>query len=131
MTEFDDSVSKVSAVAQDIGRVVLNLCGNAFDALMASPVGARKSDGRPTVSVRTSRRDGSVEIRIEDNGPGIPEDVRDKIFEPFFTTKPTGSGTGLGLSMSYDIVTKGHGGRLDLTSQIGRGATFVVTLPVA
>jgi signal transduction histidine kinase len=73
--------------------------------------------------------DGTIEIRIADNGPGIPNNVKKRIFEPFFTTKPTGSGTGLGLSMSYDIVTKGHGGSLDVVSEEGQGAIFVVRLP--
>jgi signal transduction histidine kinase len=73
---------------------------------------------------------GTVEIRVRDNGNGIPDEVREKIFEPFFTTKPTGSGTGLGLSLSYDIVTQGHGGMLSAESTKGEGATFVVTLPI-
>ena len=85
----------------------------------------------PTVTVSTSRRGPNIEIRVHDNGPGIPSDVRDKIFEPFFTTKPTGSGTGLGLSMSYDIITKGHGGKLEVVSEPGEGATFIVSLPAS
>jgi signal transduction histidine kinase len=123
--DYDPSVGKIVMVPQDMGRVFLNLIGNAFDAL--DEHGAR--DGQPTVSVATSRRDGAVEIRISDNGPGVPDHVRSRIFEPFFTTKPTGKGTGLGLSMSYDIVTKGHGGTLDVVSETGNGATFVVRLP--
>ncbi len=122
---FDDTVGKVDIVPQDIGRVFMNLLGNAFDALTEH--GA--NGAAPTVTVTTARADGKVEIRVADNGPGIPEKVRAKIFEPFFTTKPTGSGTGLGLSMSYDIVTKGHGGTLEVTSEEGRGATFIVRLP--
>jgi len=105
--------------------VFMNLLSNAFDALKEH--GA--TNGKPTVSVSTVRVDGMVEIRVADNGPGIPPKVKSKIFEPFFTTKPTGSGTGLGLSMSYDIVTKGHGGTLDVVSEEGNGATFVVRLP--
>ena len=84
----------------------------------------------PTVTVGTSMSGSLVEVRISDNGPGIPDHVKSKIFEPFFTTKPTGSGTGLGLSMSYDIVTKGHGGELDVISEPGAGATFIVRLPI-
>jgi signal transduction histidine kinase len=103
----------------------MNLIGNAFDALKEH--GA--SDGEPTVTVSTQAVDGQVEIRVADNGPGIPPKVKAKIFEPFFTTKPTGSGTGLGLSMSYDIVTKGHGGTLEVESEEGQGATFIVRLP--
>jgi two-component system NtrC family sensor kinase len=83
----------------------------------------------PTVSVSTSRKGSNIEIQIADNGPGIPDDVKSKIFEPFFTTKPTGSGTGLGLSMSYDIITKGHGGSLEVESEPGKGATFIIRLP--
>ncbi len=74
--------------------------------------------------------DGQVEIRVGDNGPGIAQEIREKIFEPFFTTKPAGSGTGLGLSLSYDIVTQGHGGTLTVESTEGEGATFVITLPM-
>ena len=77
----------------------------------------------------TRQRAGQVEIRVSDNGPGIPAEIRSKIFEPFFTTKPTGTGTGLGLSLSYDIVTQGHGGTLMVESEEGEGATFVITLP--
>ena len=88
----------------------------------------------PTITVSTSKFDGpdyaGTEIRISDNGPGIPEKVKGRIFEPFFTTKPAGSGTGLGLSMSYDIVTKGHGGSLVVESAEGEGATFTIRLPV-
>ena len=76
------------------------------------------------------RLEDAIEIRVSDNGPGIPQQVREKVFEPFFTTKPTGSGTGLGLSMSYDIVTKGHGGTMEMESVEGKGAVFVVRLPV-
>ena len=123
---FDESVGKVEVVPQDLGRVLMNLFGNAFDALRVH--GA--SHGDPTVTVSTARSGRHVEIRVGDNGPGIPEKIRSKIFEPFFTTKPTGSGTGLGLSMSYDIVTKGHGGTLDVVSEEGQGSTFIVRLPV-
>ena len=122
---LDDSLPPVECVPQDMGRVFLNLIGNAFDAL--HQYGSK--DGEPTVIVSTSNSGGRVEVRISDNGPGIPKDIRDRIFEPFFTTKPTGSGTGLGLSMAYDIVTKGHGGELEVVSEDGKGATFVITLP--
>jgi signal transduction histidine kinase len=123
--DYDESVTNVEMVPQDMGRVFLNLIGNAFDALEehGSP------GGSPTVTVATKRLDDALEVRISDNGPGIPEDVKARIFEPFFTTKPTGKGTGLGLSMSYDIVTTGHGGTLEVNSQEGHGATFIVRLP--
>ncbi|MGA7306582.1 MAG: HAMP domain-containing sensor histidine kinase, partial [Rhodothermales bacterium] len=114
---FDESVGMVDVVPQDLGRVFMNLIGNAFDALKEhglSDVAASAKSGAPNdspkVTVSTSKADDAIEIRVTDNGPGIPEKIRARIFEPFFITKPTGSGTGLGLSMSYDIVTKGHGG---------------------
>ncbi|MGA7305947.1 MAG: HAMP domain-containing sensor histidine kinase, partial [Rhodothermales bacterium] len=122
---YDDKVGKVDVVPQELGRVFMNLIGNAFDALKEH--GANGNE--PTVTVSTQAVDGQVEIRVADNGPGIPPKVKAKIFEPFFTTKPTGSGTGLGLSMSYDIVTKGHGGTLEVESEEGKGATFIVRLP--
>ena len=123
--KFDPDVGKVDLIPQEIGRVVMNLIGNAFDALIEH--GANGAE--PQVVISTSKNGSGVEIRITDNGPGIPDSVKARIFEPFFTTKPTGSGTGLGLSMAYDIVTKGHGGQLELASEDGQGATFVVTLP--
>jgi signal transduction histidine kinase len=123
--DYDEHVGKVDLIPQEMGRVFMNLIGNAFDAL--NEYGANGSD--PIVSVSTSRMGDAVEIKIADNGPGIPPKVRERIFEPFFTTKPTGMGTGLGLSMSYDIVTKGHGGELDVISEPGEGATFILRLP--
>lgn len=126
--DLADDVGKVPLVPQAIGRVLLNLLGNAFDALQEY---AQSIDGpfEPRVSVSTRRIGAKVEIRVSDNGPGMSEEVRKKIFEPFFTTKSTGSGTGLGLSLSYDIVTQGHGGTLDVESEPGQGATFVIGLP--
>ena len=121
-------VGAVEMVPQEIGRVVLNLVGNAFDATMEHAA-AVNGEYAPRVAVSTRRTGGSVEIRVADNGPGIPADVREKLFEPFFTTKDTGKGTGLGLSMSYDIITQGHGGTLDVESTPGEGAAFVITLP--
>ena len=120
----------VEVVPQEVGRVLLNLLGNAFDAVHEHMV---KVDGAytPTVTVSTRGIEGQVEIRVSDNGPGIPAEITDRIFEPFFTTKPTGTGTGLGLSLSYDIVTQGHGGTLTVESEEGQGATFIVTLPVS
>ncbi len=83
----------------------------------------------PTVAVHTGQGAGLVEIRVCDNGSGVPAEIKEKIFEPFFTTKPAGSGTGLGLSLSYDIVTQGHGGTLEVETAEGEGATFVITFP--
>ena len=132
--EYDPNVGKIKVVAQDFGRVVLNLFNNAFYAVNAA-VAAKGNDFMPTVSVSTRKIAASagvgerVEIRIKDNGTGIPEAISTKVFQPFFTTKPTGQGTGLGLSLSYDIVTKGHNGTLELTSEENQGTEFVITIP--
>ena len=108
---------------------MLNLINNAFYAV-SEKRNAGKSDYKPEVHVATEQLENSVIIRVKDNGNGIPKKVVDKIFQPFFTTKPTGSGTGLGLSLSYDIVTQGHGGSMVVESTEGEGATFVIVLPV-
>ena len=126
-TNFDPNLPEIPIVPQDIGRVLLNLITNAFHA-----VGERKKEQpegyEPTVWVGTRKTEDGVEISVRDNGGGIPDSIREKIFQPFFTTKPTGEGTGLGLSMSYDIVTKGHGGRLEMASEDGRGSIFKIFL---
>jgi signal transduction histidine kinase len=126
--DFDRAAGSAEIMPQEIGRVLLNLLGNAFDAIRERT--ARNNGAyAPKVIVSTRRLGDHVEIRVTDNGPGIAPEVRDRIFEPFFTTKPTGSGTGLGLSLSYDIVTQRHGGTLTVESEPGAGAAFVVTLP--
>ena len=134
-TNFDSQSGKINIIPQDIGRVLLNIYNNAFYAVNAK----QKLQGesfKPTVSVSThllSSPDGSpetVEIRIRDNGMGIPQKVIDKIFQPFFTTKPTGEGTGLGLSLSYDIITKMHGGQLMVDTRDGEYAEFIIRLPI-
>ncbi|MEJ2162558.1 MAG: ATP-binding protein, partial [Robiginitalea sp.] len=126
-TEFDDSISEVDVVPQDIGRVLLNLITNAFHAV--SERKEKESEGyEPTVWVKTRKTTNGVEISVRDNGGGIPAEIRDKIFQPFFTTKPTGEGTGLGLSMSYDIVTKGHGGEFKVETTEGEGSMFTILL---
>ncbi|MFD2722025.1 sensor histidine kinase [Hymenobacter monticola] len=126
--DFDPSLPPVEVIAQDLGRVLLNLLTNAFYA-----VKKRQEQGEPgyapTVSVSTKRVGSDVEIRVRDNGTGMPESVQAKIFQPFFTTKPTGEGTGLGLSLSYDIVTQGHGGTLAVESREGEGTEFIISLP--
>ncbi|WP_445381553.1 ATP-binding protein [Robiginitalea sp. IMCC43444] len=127
-TEFDPAIGEVSIIPQDIGRVLLNLFTNAFHAVMEKKRETTESY-EPTVTVRTRKTTKGVEIQVIDNGKGIPSSVQDKIFQPFFTTKKTGEGTGLGLSMSYDIVTKGHNGRLKVESTEGKGAVFIVILP--
>jgi signal transduction histidine kinase len=127
-TTFDPTIEKVSIVSQDIARVLLNLYNNAFYAV--SEKKKENPEGyEPTVSVSTNRVNGKVEIRIIDNGKGIPEKIKEKIFQPFFTTKPAGQGTGLGLSLSYDIV-RAHGGEISVTNKDGQGTEFVVQLPV-
>ena len=126
--DYDESTGAASVVPQEIGRVLLNLLGNAFYVVREKSATAN-GEYVPTVSVSTRRVDDLIELRIADNGLGIPDEVKDKIFEPFFTTKPSGSGTGLGLSLSYEIVTSGHGGEMRVESRPGEGATFVVSLP--
>jgi len=128
-THFDPELPKITVIPQDIGRVILNLINNAFYAVTEK---AKKGmEGyRPTVIISTQRMVNAIEIRVTDNGNGIPDAIKDKIFQPFFTTKPTGQGTGLGLSLSYDIVTKGHGGTLVAVNNAGEGATFLLQLPL-
>ena len=128
-TELDPSLPKVNVVAQDIGRVLLNLINNAF--YVVSEKSKSGVEGyEPTVTVRTKRINHSIEIRVKDNGDGIPANVINKIFQPFFTTKPTGEGTGLGLSLSYDIITKGHNGSLEVDTTEGVGTEFIIQLPM-
>ena len=143
-TDFDESIGNINIIPQDIGRVLLNLINNAFyavdekkKAMSPSPKGQGTAfyDYEPMVTITTKRPGppsgdgGRIEIRIADNGNGIPHKVLDKIFQPFFTTKPTGQGTGLGLSMSYDIV-KAHGGELKVETKEGEGSAFIISLPV-
>ena len=127
-TDFDLTIGNINIIPQDIGRVILNLITNAFyvvdEKKKQQPTGYE-----PTVSVSTKKINGKVKIRVADNGNGIPQKVLDKIFQPFFTTKPTGQGTGLGLSLSYDIV-KAHGGELKVETKEGEGSEFVISLPV-
>jgi signal transduction histidine kinase len=127
-TDFDKSIGKIKIIPQDIGRVILNLITNAFYAVNEkSKQGI--ADYEPTVSVSTKKVNDKVEIKVTDNGNGIPANILDKIFQPFFTTKPTGQGTGLGLSLSYDIV-KAHGGELMVESKEGAGSEFLIQLPI-
>jgi two-component system NtrC family sensor kinase len=127
-TEFQATLGTIQIVPQDIGRVVLNLITNAFYTVTEK----KKKLGagyEPAVTVSTKKEQGKIIISVEDNGNGIPQGVKDKIFQPFFTTKPTGQGTGLGLSLSYDIV-KAHGGELKVTTQEGEGSQFTIYLPL-
>jgi two-component system, NtrC family, sensor kinase len=133
-TDFDETIGKINIIQQDIGRVILNLITNAFYVVTEKK--KQKTDGyEPTVTVRTSKnppsggRGAEVLISVRDNGPGIPSNIVDKIFQPFFTTKPTGQGTGLGLSLAYDII-KAHGGELKVETKEGEGSEFIISLLV-
>jgi two-component system, NtrC family, sensor kinase len=134
-TDYDDSIGLIKVIPQDIGRVVLNLITNAFYActerLALSNAEVSRSAGNeryePVVSISTKKEKDRIEIKVKDNGTGIPQKVVDKIFQPFFTTKPTGQGTGLGLSLSYDIV-KAHGGELKVETKEGEGSEFIIQL---
>jgi len=133
-TDFDAGIGKINIIPQDIGRALLNLYNNAFYSVNekknASPgSGLNDQKYEPVVSVSTKKLNDRIEIRVRDNGNGIPQKVVDKIFQPFFTTKPTGQGTGLGLSLSYDIV-KAHGGEIKVETKEGDGAEFIILLYV-
>lgn len=128
-TDLDEDISKANVIPQEIGRVLLNLINNAFYAVSEKEKSAA-AGYQPTVTVSTKKRNDAIEICVTDNGNGIPEKIREKIFQPFFTTKPTGQGTGLGLSLSYDIITKAHGGELKVETKEGEGTAFVVLLPL-
>jgi two-component system NtrC family sensor kinase len=125
-TDFDMAIGEINLIRQDIGRVLLNLYNNAFYAVIEKSKQQSESY-QPTVSVRTKKINDKVEIGVKDNGNGIPQKVIDKIFQPFFTTKPTGQGTGLGLSLSYDII-KAHGGEIKVETKEGEGSEFMIIL---
>ncbi|HEU4860263.1 MAG TPA: ATP-binding protein [Chitinophagaceae bacterium] len=131
-TDFDQGIGKINIVAQDVGRVILNLINNAFYAVDEKKKGPQATKGgaeyEPTVSVSTKETNGKIKIKVKDNGNGISQKVLEKIFQPFFTTKPTGQGTGLGLSLSYDIV-KAHGGELKVETREREGSEFIIVLP--
>ncbi len=128
--DLDEQLPNINAVAQEMGRVLLNLINNAFHAVSAKVLANADSDHKPLVIVSTRRVKDSIEISVKDNGSGIPEDIREKIFQPFFTSKPSGEGTGLGLSLSYDIITKGHGGEIKVDSKENEGTEFIIVLPI-
>ncbi len=128
-TNFDENLPKINVVQQDIGRVLLNLFNNAFYAVNQKSKTAG-NDYKPEVSISTSAKNGEVIIKVKDNGVGIPDHVKEKIMQPFFTTKPTGEGTGLGLSLTYDMVVKGHGGKIDVNTKEGEFTEFTVSLPI-
>ena len=143
-TEFDPTLPKIEVIPQDMGRVLLNLINNAFYAVNQRKLLSNDESYAPSVSISTKQLENAIEIRVKDNGIGMPESIRAKVFQPFFTTKPTGQGTGLGLSLAYDIVTKGHGGTLEVVSTVTNpdnggegvglpvrqaGSEFIITLP--
>ena len=127
-TDFDVSIGNINIIPQDIGRVLLNLYNNAFYAVSEKKK-QQAENYEPTVSIKTKKLDGKIEVSVKDNGNGIPENIVDKIFQPFFTTKPIGQGTGLGLSLSYDIV-KAHGGEMKVETKESEGSEFIVQLPI-
>jgi len=133
-TDFDASLPKINVVPQDIGRVILNLINNAFYAVSERAINQQLTTNNqpftPTVTVSTKTIGDKIEIRVKDNGNGIPDNIKEKIFQPFFTTKPTGQGTGLGLSLSYDVV-KSHGGEISVITKKGEGSEFIIQLPHA
>jgi two-component system, NtrC family, sensor kinase len=129
VTNLDSNLPKVNVIPQDFGRVLLNLFNNAFYAVhQKQKTGG--ADYKPEVSVTTSLENGQIIIKVKDNGNGVPENIKDKIMQPFFTTKPTGEGTGLGLSLSYDMVVKGHGGSIDIETKEGEYTQFIITIPI-
>jgi two-component system, NtrC family, sensor kinase len=139
-TDLDDTIGKINIIPQDMGRVLLNLYNNAFYALaekLKLPTkdlsGFENLTGLgnfvPTITVNTKKSENRVFITVSDNGNGIPQKVIDKIFQPFFTTKPTGQGTGLGLSLSYDII-KAHGGEIKVNTKENEGSEFIIELPL-
>ncbi len=141
-TDYDNSIGKINIIPQDIGRVLLNLYNNAFYIVtekkkaQTDNLPAGQAGYEPLVTVTTKRlsppsgNGGKIEIRVKDNGNGIPQKVMDKIFQPFFTTKPTGQGTGLGLSLSYDVI-KAHGGEIKVETKEGDGSEFIIQLPIS
>ena len=128
--DFGAGIAPIELTPQDITRVLLNLFSNGFYAASEAAERCSRNAGfEPTLKVTTRDLGDAVEIRVRDNGIGIPADIRDKLFQPFFTTKPTGEGTGLGLSISYDIVTQQHGGSITVDSVVGEFSEFTIRLP--
>ncbi|CAN5254722.1 sensor histidine kinase [soil metagenome] len=127
-TQLDSSITKVNMIPQKIGQVLQNIIENAIDSVWDYKINVN-GEYTPEVKITSRKFNGQVEIMISDNGPGIPDHIKEKIFEPFFTTKPTGEGTGLGLSLSYDFITQIHNGKLEISESELGGAAFVITLP--
>jgi two-component system NtrC family sensor kinase len=137
VTNFDPALPSINIVSQDVGRVLLNMFTNAFYAVHQKQKTLGGGDFKPKVEVSTrvtpasAKHGAEVEIIVKDNGSGIPDAIKDKIMQPFFTTKPAGEGTGLGLSLSYDIIVKAHKGHINIDSKEGEGTSFIITLPLA
>ena len=129
--DFDPTVGQIELYPQEFTRVLLNLIGNGFHAANKKRLDGAPPSFEPVLKVTTKAFLDKIEIKVRDNGTGIPDAVRARIFEPFFTTKPTGEGTGLGLSLSHDIVVKQHGGSLTVTTEPGNFTEFVVMLPLS
>ncbi|WP_428327815.1 sensor histidine kinase [Mucilaginibacter sp.] len=129
ITHFDSTLPEINLLSQDVGRVLLNLFNNAFYAVQQKHMA--DASFKPIVELSTAKKGNNIEIKVKDNGTGIPDNIRDKIMQPFFTTKPTGEGTGLGLSLSYDIIVKAHGGKIDIESKEGEYTLFTILLPVS
>jgi signal transduction histidine kinase len=129
VTHFEPELPKINVIPQDMGRVLLNLFNNAFYAVNQKKKTAN-ADYKPEITITTCSENSYIIIKVKDNGVGIPDAIKDKIMQPFFTTKPTGEGTGLGLSLTYDMVVKGHGGSIQVNSIEGNGSEFSIQLPI-
>ncbi len=127
--DLDPEAGTLDLYPQEMVRALLNLISNGFYAATRRKVDAGDGTFEPAISAVTRNLGNAVEIRIRDNGTGIPPEVKEKMFNPFFTTKPTGEGTGLGLSMTHDIIVKQHGGRIDVETSLGEFTEFIITLP--
>jgi len=127
--DLGEGIAPITLAPQDVTRVLLNLLSNGLYAARERQRTEAMPGFEPTLLVSTSDLDGAVEIRVRDNGIGIPSEIKDRLFQPFFTTKPPGEGTGLGLSMSYDIITQQHGGSISVDSKVGEYSEFTVQLP--
>jgi len=129
----DETLPAVFLILQEFNRVLVNIFNNAFYSMHQKKTNLEKSgqfDYEPLLFIEIRLQDGYINIHIKDNGEGIPSDIREKVFNPFFTTKPPGIGTGLGLSLSYDIITKAHNGKLAVTSKVNEGSEFIISIPV-
>jgi signal transduction histidine kinase len=127
--QFEETAGAAQVMPQEITRVLVNLLGNSFYAVNKRAQAEGNKNYQPTVTLSTSGSGDSIEIRVRDNGTGIPKNVQEKLFEPFFTTKPPGEGTGLGLSMSFDIIVQQHGGLMSVDSKTGEYTEFIIVLP--